>query len=120
AYIANAVSRVLVQEIPGTMKMSNLSILNEAPPKSNPSPIQPKPMVNIAVGFVVSVMLAVAAVVLREYMDDSVRTEEEIEMIAGLTVIATVPRLKKNQVLPMVRAESNRKAGDRSYVAVEQ
>jgi len=120
ALIANAVSRVLVQEIPGIMKMSNLSILNEAPPKSDPSPIQPKPMVNIAVSFVVAVMLAVAAVVLKEYMDDSIRTEEEIEQIAGLTVIATVPRLKKNQVLPMVRAESNRKAGDRSYVAVEQ
>jgi capsular polysaccharide biosynthesis protein len=120
ALIANAVSRVLVQEIPGIMKMSNLSILNEAPDKANPSPIQPKPTVNMAIGFVVAAMLAVAVVVLREYMDDSIRTEEEIEQIAGLSVVATVPRLKKNQVLPMVRAESNRKAGDRSYVAVEQ
>ena len=120
ALIANAVSRVLVQEIPGIMKMSNLSILNEAPPKIDPSPIQPRPEVNMAVGFVVAVMLAVAVVVLREYMDDSIRTEEEIERIAGLTVVATVPRLKKNQVMPMVHTESNRKAGDRSYVAVEQ
>jgi len=102
------------------MKTSNLSILNEAPDLANPSPIQPKPTMNMAIGFVVATMLAVAVVVLREYMDDSVRTEEEVEQIAGLSVVATVPRLKKNQVLPMVRAESSRKAGDRSYVAVEQ
>jgi capsular exopolysaccharide synthesis family protein len=61
------------------------------------SPISPKPWTNAASTGAVGLLLAASAVFLIEYLDDTIKTPEQVEQILGLTVlgyIAEVPKTK--------------------------
>jgi capsular polysaccharide biosynthesis protein len=119
--IANAVSIILVQEIPKIMNINNVSILDQAANMSNPKPVTPNTPINIAIGFILSALISMSVVLLREYLDDKVRSEEEIEKVLGLSVLTVIPKMKKKEVFPdSLRNTSDERVGERSYVAINQ
>ncbi|MCM3630985.1 Wzz/FepE/Etk N-terminal domain-containing protein [Paenibacillus glycanilyticus] len=121
AQIANAVSVVLVQEIPRIMNINNVSILDQAANLPIPKPVTPNIIINIAIGFILSSLFSMAIVLLREYLDDKVRSEETIEKELGLSVLTVIPQMKKNEVLPSsLRVTSDERVGERTYVAINQ
>lgn len=95
AEIANAVSEVFRQEIPNIFNVENVSILNHAKldPVDSPSPISPNIPLNIAIAFIVSLMLSVGVAFLLEYMDDSIKTEADVEQYLGLPVLASISKV---------------------------
>ncbi|REE57510.1 capsular polysaccharide biosynthesis protein [Paenibacillus taihuensis] len=117
--IANAVSVVLVQEIPKIMNINNVSILDEAAYLPQPAPVKPNNVVNMAIGFVLSSLIGLSFVLLRDFLNDKVRSEEAIEKVLGLTVLAVIPKMKKEEVAQVVRT-TEEKVGERSYVAINQ
>ncbi|WP_438448542.1 YveK family protein [Gorillibacterium sp. sgz5001074] len=119
--IVNAVSLVFKQEIPNIMKVDNVSILNEARPSDHPVPVKPNPVLNVLVGLVVSLMAAVGLVFLLDYLDDSIKTEQDIQDILGLTTLTVVARMTKEDVTPKSSETSERKLGETTYgVAVNK
>ncbi|WP_261807583.1 YveK family protein [Paenibacillus sp. N3.4] len=68
ADIVNAVSKVFQSEIPKIMKVDNISLLNEAKVISKPVPVKPNKNLNIAISFVVSLMIALGISFLLEYL----------------------------------------------------
>lgn len=120
AQIANAVSEVMVQEIPKIMNINNVSILDSAAPLVDPAPVKPDHIVNGAIGFIASFLVIMTLVLLREYLDDTIKSEQTIEEALGLSVLAVIPRMKKDEILPAVHVKSEEKVGDRPYVAVNQ
>jgi len=120
AKIANAVSGFMVQEIPKIMKIDNVSQLDHAALGASPSPVKPNHVVNVALGFIAGLLLAMTIVLLREYLDETIKSERVIEEALGLPVLAIVPKLKKDELLPQVRFAAEEKVGDRAYVAVNQ
>ncbi len=94
ANIANAISNTFKQEIPKIMKVDNVSILNEAKIEKQPEPVKPNKTLNIAIAFVVSLMVAVGLVFLLEYLDDTIKTEADVERILELPTLAAITKMK--------------------------
>lgn len=96
--IANTTVRIFQDRIPEIMNVDNVHILTEAETKANPSPVEPKPMLNIAIATVLGIMIGVGLAFLLEYLDTTVRTEEDIEKKLGLTLLGTVSTIEAEDI----------------------
>ncbi|NIW47953.1 MAG: hypothetical protein GWN30_25355, partial [Gammaproteobacteria bacterium] len=62
----------------------------------NPNPIRPQPINNISLGAAVGLMLAAGIIFLIEYMDDTIKTTEQIGHLFEIPVIGYIPDIPKN------------------------
>ncbi|MED4534446.1 Wzz/FepE/Etk N-terminal domain-containing protein [Metabacillus fastidiosus] len=90
AIIANTVASVFKENIPEIMNVNNVSILAEAEIGENPSPIKPKPTLNMAIALVIGLMAGVGISFLIEYLDNTVKTEQDIELQLEMPVLGTI------------------------------
>ncbi|MDF2926679.1 MAG: lipopolysaccharide biosynthesis protein [Paenibacillaceae bacterium] len=120
--VVNAVAKVAKQEIPVIMAVDNVTILNEAIPSDLADPVSPHPLMNIIAGFMVSLLAAIGLVFLLDYMDDTIKTEEDVEELLGLTTLAVMVKMKKEDLSSRIITEeaTNRKLGESVYVAVNK
>ncbi|MHC0036456.1 YveK family protein [Pseudoneobacillus sp. C159] len=88
--IANTVASVFQQEIVNIMRVDNVSILAKAKTKENPTPIKPKPLLNIAIALVVGLMAGVGLSFLLEYLDNTIKNEMDVEKVLGLPVLGAI------------------------------
>lgn len=98
ANIANAVAVVFQKTIPALMKVDNVSVLDKADPKEKHNPVAPNPKMNIAVAFMLALMLGVGIAFLLDYLDDTIKTEEDIEQVLGVPVLTSIPRFKASDM----------------------
>jgi capsular polysaccharide biosynthesis protein len=94
AEIANKTASVFQNEIPKIMNVDNVSVLAKAEVGENQSPIKPKPLLNIAIAMVVGLMAGVGIAFLLEFLDNTVKTEQEVEKLLGLPVLGSITRIK--------------------------
>lgn len=99
AHIVNAVSIVFQEEIPLLFTIDNVSLLNEADPTRTPAPISPNPVMNMTVAFLLSLLLGVGGAFLLEYLDDSLKTEEDIAAVLQLPTLAAIPQMQNRDLL---------------------
>ena len=57
-------------------------------------PIRPRRLTNTLLAAVIGAMLAVGAAFLIEYLDDTVKTPDDIERVSGLSTLGAIARLK--------------------------
>ena len=95
ARIANAVSRqftLLVTELetPGGSKVSpvKVSVVKEA--TAPQAPISPRPKLNLALGLLVGLAIGVGAAVLRDVLDTSVKSAEDLQSAANLSPLGII------------------------------
>ncbi|MBB6671477.1 YveK family protein [Cohnella nanjingensis] len=93
AKMANAVSKVFQAEIRTLLNLNNVIVLNWADPEANRAPSSPNPVKNVAIVFVLSLLIGTALAFLLEHMDDSVKTEQEVRAKLGLPLLADIPRI---------------------------
>lgn len=106
-YITNAVANTFKQEIVKLMKIDNVHVMAEAKEISSPSPVSPKPYLNMVIAFVVGIMASIGLIFLLEYLDNTIKTEQDIETILRLPVLGSISKidekterkLKKKQAL---------------------
>lgn len=99
--IANTTVDVFQEEILELMNVDNVSVLNRADAGMNPSPVSPNLTLNIAIAFVLGAMLSVGVTFLLEYLDTSVKSEEDIENYLDLPVIGTVSHMSEADIQQM-------------------
>jgi succinoglycan biosynthesis transport protein ExoP len=58
-------------------------------------PIKPRKMLNLAIGAVMGLIVGLGAAFFLEYMDDSVRTPEQVEHALGVPVFSLIPMLPR-------------------------
>jgi tyrosine-protein kinase Etk/Wzc len=56
-------------------------------------PIAPRPALNLLLGGMLGLVLAFGAVLLRERLDNTVHTKEEVEALSGAAVLALIPHI---------------------------
>ncbi|GEN81810.1 capsular polysaccharide biosynthesis protein [Sporosarcina luteola] len=88
--IANTTAEVFQEEIQKLMNVDNVNILSPAVLSENPSPVKPDPYLNMAIAAVVGLMLGVGIAFLLEYLDTTVKTEQDIEEILDLPILGLV------------------------------
>jgi capsular polysaccharide biosynthesis protein len=97
AAIANKTAEVFQNEIVKIMNVDNVSVLAKAEVGEDTSPIKPKPLLNIAIAMVVGLMAGVGLAFLLEFLDNTVKTEQEVEKLLGLPVLGSIARIKDQE-----------------------
>lgn len=90
AKIANSIATTFKEEITTLMKIDNVSILSEAQLGEHTSPIKPKPLMNMAIALVVGLMAGIGLAFLLEYLDNTLKSEQDIENHLGLPVLGAI------------------------------
>ncbi|KRD84520.1 capsular biosynthesis protein [Bacillus sp. Root147] len=92
--IANTTASVFQKEVPKLMNVDNVKVLSKATLGENASPVKPQPLFNIAIAIVVGLMVGVGLSFLLEYLDNTVKTEQDIENLLELPVMGVVTTIK--------------------------
>ncbi|ANU27535.1 YveK family protein [Planococcus versutus] len=108
--IANTTAKVFEGEIKELMNVDNVSILSPAVLKENPSPVAPNPMLNMAIAAVIGLMLGVGIAFLLEYLDTSIKDQQDIEDILGVPLLGVISPIKEEAKLEENKS-SKRRAG---------
>lgn len=88
--IANEIANVFQREISKLMRIDNIRILSPAELPENPVPIKPQPILNMAIAFVVGLMASVGIAFLLEYLDNTIKDEQDIEKLLDIPVLGIV------------------------------
>ncbi|RLQ86726.1 Wzz/FepE/Etk N-terminal domain-containing protein [Planomicrobium sp. Y74] len=110
--IANTTATIFESNIQDLMNVDNVTILSPAVLKENPSPVAPNPMLNMAIAAVVGLMLGVGIAFLLDYLDTSMKDQQDIEDVLGLPLLGIVsPIVEKAELGPDNKTTSRRRAG---------
>ena len=71
---------------------NNVSILDRATEPRHP--VRPRKLLSLGVGSLLGLLLGVAAVLFLDYLDNTVRTPEDIEQYFGLGVLGIIPKYR--------------------------
>ena len=96
--IANTTAEVFQEEILKLMNVDNVNILSPAVLSDNPTPIKPDPFLNMAIAAVIGLMIGVGIAFLLEYLDTTVKTEQDIEEFLDLPILGLVSPITTNDM----------------------
>jgi len=83
-------TRVKEIDLSSSLLSNNLHILDKAPvPKV---PVRPRKVLNMVVGLLLGLMLGVGTVFFLDYLDNTIRTSEDVEHYLKLNLLAIVPK----------------------------
>ena len=87
------------------MNVDNVTILAVAEVGENASPVKPQPLLNIAIAFVVGLMAGVGVAFLLEYLDNTIKTEQDVERLLELPVLGAIATFEEQQLDRTARVE---------------
>jgi succinoglycan biosynthesis transport protein ExoP len=94
ALIANTLAQAFIDDNssqfgrPGTVSVTDEAVVPRSPAKPNVA-------LNTVLGAILGLMLAGLVVTLQEYLDDTVKTPEDVEQITGVVALGVVSRFKE-------------------------
>ena len=88
--LANRVADVFMVQIQDIMKIENVSVIDRAIVPD--TPFKPRPFLNMAIGTVLGAMLALGLVFLLEYLDNTIKTPDDVQSHLGLPILGGIPR----------------------------
>lgn len=95
--IANTTAEVFQKEIVDLMRVDNVNILSPAILSENAVPIKPNKSLNIAIATLVGLVIGIGISFLLEYLDTTVKTEQDIDELLELPIlgiVSTIPDKK--------------------------
>lgn len=102
--MANEFANVAKRQIADIMDTDEPTLFENA--VANEDPVEPEKAKNIAIGFLLGLVLACAAVIVRYMMNDSLKSEEDIERHLGLNTLASIPNEKTQKIQGLKFKES--------------
>ncbi|MBW3496667.1 YveK family protein [Bacillus sp. FDAARGOS_1420] len=95
--IANTIAEVFKDEIAKIMNVDNVTILSKAEINEGEAPVKPRPILNIGIVFGIGLILALGLAFLLEYLDSTLKTEEDIEKELQLPVFGVVTHISEEK-----------------------
>ncbi|MEW4309193.1 YveK family protein [Rossellomorea marisflavi] len=111
AEIANKTAEVFQKDIPGIMNVDNVTVLTKAEVGEKQSPVKPKPLLNIAIAMVVGLMVGIGISFLLEFLDNTIKTEQDVEKVLGVPVLGSIAKIGETNAEKKTR--SNEERGER-------
>ncbi len=87
--IANEIPKVFEKEAKRITKANDVQVIDKAILPKNP--IKPNKVMNVLIAFVLGTMIGLFVVFLIEYLDNKIKTPQDIEKHLGLSVIGVIP-----------------------------
>ena len=87
--IANEIPKVFEKEAKRITKANDVQVIDKATLPKNP--IKPNKVMNVLIAFVLGTMIGLFVVFLIEYLDNKMKTPQDIEKHLGLSVIGVIP-----------------------------
>lgn len=87
--IANNFATVARKQISEIMKTEEPTVVEEAVVADNPS--SPNKVMNTLIGALLGALLCIFVVIIRNLLDDTIKTPEDVEAYLGLNTLASVP-----------------------------
>ena len=87
--IANAIPNVFTKEVKRITKANSVEVIDKAIAPENP--IKPNKVMNIAIAAVLGIMIGLFIAFVLEYMDNKIKTPQDIEKHIGLPILGVVP-----------------------------
>ena len=87
--IANDFATVARKQISEIMKTEEPTVVEEAVVAENPS--SPNKLMNTLIGFLLGALLCIFVVILRDILDDTIKSPEDVETYLELNTLASVP-----------------------------
>lgn len=97
--IANKVASVFQEQVKILMNVDNVNILAAAQLPENPQPVKPNPLLNMAIAAVVGLMLGVGLAFLIEYLDTTIKTEQDVEDSLGLPILGLISPIPDSEMV---------------------
>ena len=97
--IANTTASVFQNEIIKLMKVDNVSLLTPAILAENPAPVKPDPILNMAIAAVIGLMLGVGIAFLLDYLDTTVKNEQDIEELLNLPILGLISSISDKDIM---------------------
>lgn len=96
--IVNAVSAVFRERAATVMKVNSLSVLNEADAASEAKPINANHNVLYIFSMLAALLLGLGVIFLLDYLDDTVKSDYDVEQLLGLTLLAKINKVSKKDL----------------------
>lgn len=91
ANIANETAEVFMETVIDIMKVENVQVIDKAQVPTDP--VEPRPMMNMAISAVLGIMLGVFIAFLIEFLDSTIKTSDDVEKHLGVPVLGTIPKI---------------------------
>ncbi len=88
--IANSLAQVFQNKAQTLMDVQNVQIVDQAVSPQNPHPVKPNKKLNIAIAFILGLMVSLGMAFLMEYLDNRLRTEEDVRRYLNLPVLGAI------------------------------
>lgn len=102
--MANEFAEVSKRQIAEIMATDEPTIFEKA--VVNDVPVKPEKIKNILIGFLLGLIIACAVVIVRYMMNDSLKSEDDIERYLGLNTLAAIPNEKTQKIQGLKFRES--------------
>lgn len=89
ALIANGVAQALSSKVYKVLSVKNIQVLDPAVPSASAE--SPNALLNIILAGIFGLIITVAIIFVREYLDDTIRNPEEIESYLNFPVLGLIP-----------------------------
>lgn len=88
--LANTIAQTFEEEVIDIMNIDNVSILSNSQAEDVTNPISPQPLLNLMVSFIIGLMIGVGLALLLEFMDQTVKTEQDVEKLLNLPILGSI------------------------------
>lgn len=112
--LTNSVARAFIDAVPRLQSGSALRVTLVEPALTPTAPIRPRTGFNVALGLLLGLVLGLGLAYLREFLDRSVKTPEELEAAVSAPVVGTIPPFKASKQ-PIPVAEQPRTASAEAF-----
>lgn len=90
--IANSIPEVFTKEVKRITKANSVEVIDKAVEPL--SPIKPNKLMNVLIAFVLGIMIGLFVVFLIEYMDNKMKTPQDVEKYLDLPILGVIPKEK--------------------------
>ena len=95
AKIANTLAQEFSAAVIEIKKVDSVSIVDAA--VAPPDPVKPKKMFNVLIAFMVGLIAAMGTALLLEYLDNTIKSSDDVEKTLGLPVLGMIPKFEAEQ-----------------------